>query len=308
MPPSENTLYLVDASIYVFRGWFTLPDTLNDSDGNPANAVIGFSDFLLQVLERERPGHLVCAFDESLTTSWRNDIYPEYKANRESAPEDLKRQFLRCRELVEACGLYGCSSPVLEADDLIATLAVNARAEGFRNLVISADKDLTQVLGPDDEWWDYAKNVRLSARGVEQRFGVRPGQISDLLALAGDKVDNIPGVPGIGQKTAAKLLNKWGDIPGMLANLDKVGDMKLRGAKRIQELLGEHAHAIEVARRITTTRHDESLPREMPAFARRAPDGGTLHDCFERLGFGDLRRRRWRAALGLGEESEEAAG
>ena len=124
------TLYTVDASIYVFRGWFTLPDSLTDTVGNPINAVIGFVDFLTQLVNEHRPLHLVCAFDESLTSSWRNDLYPEYKANRESAPEELKFQFQLCRELVAASGLREFASPVLEADDIIATLASNARAAG----------------------------------------------------------------------------------------------------------------------------------------------------------------------------------
>jgi len=291
------TLYTVDASIYVFRGWFTLPDSLTDSEGNPINAVIGFVDFLTQIVNDHRPLHMVCAFDESLTTSWRNDIYPDYKANRESAPEELKFQFRLCRELVAASGLREFSSPLLEADDIIATLASNARAAGFRNVVVSADKDLTQVLRGDDEWWDFAKNARLGVAGVEKKFGVKPEQIGDLLALAGDQVDNIPGVPGIGVKTAARLLVKWGDIPNLLRNVDRVAEMKIRGAKRIGDLLAEHSALLDVARQITATRHDPELPVRMSELARRSPDRGALSDLFERLGFGKPRRDRWLQAL-----------
>jgi len=295
--PASPTLYTVDASIYVFRGWFTLPDTLADNEGNPINAVIGFADFLIQILTDHRPPHLVCAFDESLTSSWRNDLYPEYKANRESAPEELKFQFGLCRELCTASGLREFASPLLEADDIIATLASNARAEGFRNVVVTADKDLTQVLRGDDEWWDFAKNVRLSVAGVEKKFGVRPEQIGDLLALAGDKVDNIPGVPGIGLKTAAKLLVKWGDIPNLLRNVERVADMKMRGAKRVADLLAEHGGSLDVARQITATRHASELPVQMHELARRRPDYAALSALFERLGFGKLRRERWLQAL-----------
>jgi 5'-3' exonuclease len=291
------TLYTVDASIYVFRGWFTLPDSLTDTAGNPINAVIGFVDFLTQIVNDHQPRHLVCAFDESLTSSWRNDLYPDYKANRESAPEELKLQFRVCRELVAASGLREFASPLLEADDIIATLASNARAEGFRNVVVSADKDLTQVLRDDDEWWDFAKNARLGVAGVEKKFGVKPEQIGDLLALAGDKVDNIPGVPGIGVKTAARLLVKWGDIPNLMRNVDRVAEMKIRGAKRVGELLLEHGEGLDVARQITATRHDPQLPVRMSELARRGPDRSALSDLFERLGFGPPRRERWLQAL-----------
>lgn len=294
---NPRTLYTVDASIYVFRGWFTLPDSLTDTVGNPINAVIGFVDFLTLLVNEHRPLHLACAFDESLTSSWRNDIYPEYKANRESAPEELKFQFRLCRELVAASGLREFASPVLEADDIIATLASNARDAGFRNVVVSADKDLTQVLRDDDEWWDFAKNNRLSVAGVEKKFGVKPEQVGDLLALAGDKVDNIPGIPGIGAKTAAKLLVKWGDIPNLLRNVERVAEMKMRGAKRVGELLAEHGESLHVARQITATRHDPALPVQMDELARRQPDLSALHDLFERLGFGQARRERWLQAL-----------
>ena len=288
------TLYSIDASIYVFRGWFTLPDSLT---GNPINAVIGFMDFLTQLVNDRRPQHLVCAFDESLTSSWRNDIYPEYKANRESAPEELKLQFRLCRELVAASGLREFASPVLEADDIIATLASNARAAGFRNVVVSADKDLTQVLRDQDEWWDFAKNTRLGVAGVEQKFGVKPEQIGDLLALAGDKVDNIPGVPGIGAKTAAKLLVKWGDIPNLLRNVERVADMKMRGAKRAGDLLAQHGESLHVVRQITAMRHDPAMPEQMSELARCRPDRDALGELFERLGFGQPRRERWLQAL-----------
>lgn len=295
--PASPTLYTVDSSIYVFRGWFTLPDSLTDVDGNPINAVIGFLDFLTQIVNAHRPVHLVCAFDESLTSSWRNELYPDYKANRESAPEELKYQFRLCRELVAASGLREFASPLLEADDIIATLASNAREQGFRNVVVSADKDLTQVLRDDDEWWDFAKDDRLTVAGVERKFGVKPQQISDLLALAGDKVDNIPGVPGIGVKTAARLLVKWGDIPAMLSNVERVAEMKLRGAKRIAELLARHGEQLTVARQITAMRHASELPVPMTELARRAPDHDTLSVLFDRLAFGTPRRERWLQAL-----------
>jgi len=295
---AERRAYLVDASIYVFRSWHVLPDSIRDADGEPANAVYGFIDFLIQLLARATPTHVGVAFDESLESSVRNDIYPAYKANRDPAPDELKRQFRLCRELTAAAGLAGFASPHFEADDLLATLAWRLRAHGFRHTVVTGDKDLAQLVADGDEWWDFARGRRLDARGVVEHFGVAAGQIADLLALAGDKIDNIPGVPGIGRATAAKLLTRWGDLDALYANLDGVGAMKFRGAARIAELLAVHEATVRLARRLTGMLEADGLPTDPDGLARHAPDHEALDHLFDRLGPGDERRARWRAGLG----------
>ena len=218
----KNALYLIDSSIYVFRGWHTLPGSIVDAQGHPANAVHGFTDFLYQLISRRKPALIACAFDESLTSSGRNRVYPDYKANRPPAPEDLKRQFAHCKNFVRAAGITALASTEVEADDIIGTLAAFAAKQNLASVIVSADKDLCQFVGQHDAVWDYAKDIWLDARLVEKRFGVRPSQLADLLAICGDKVDNIPGVPGVGVATAARLLIKWGNIDNLLANLDKV--------------------------------------------------------------------------------------
>lgn len=297
MTGPRHRLYLVDASIYVFRSWYVLPDSIVDAAGAPANAVYGFGDFLLQFLERARPRHLAIAFDESLETSVRNEIYPEYKANREPAPDELKHQFGQCRTLVRAAGMAEFSSAHCEADDIIATLAERAREAGFAVTVISGDKDLAQLIHDHDEWWDFARDRRLDRRGVERHFGVRPDQIADLLALAGDRIDNIPGVPGIGKSTAARLLKRFDDIDRLYANLDGVAAMRLRGAARIARLLAEHEQAVRLARRLTAMLPAADLPDTPEPLAWRGPDAAELEHAFDELGFGELRRRRWQEAL-----------
>jgi 5'-3' exonuclease len=294
---SEPRIFLVDASIYVFRSWHVLPDTIVDADGEPANAVYGFADFLLQFLARSRPTHLALAFDESLASSVRNDLFPEYKANRDPAPDELRRQFRLCRELATAAGFAGFSSPHFEADDVIATIAARMREHGFRHTVVTGDKDLAQLLHDGDEWWDFQRERRLDRHGVEKHFGVRPDQIADMLALAGDKIDNIPGVPGIGQATAARLLRRWGDIDAIYASLDQVPTMQIRGAKRIAALLAEHEPAVRLARQLTGTLDTDCVPSVPDAYIPGAPDAATLDDCFDRLGFGPERRRRWYDAV-----------
>jgi 5'-3' exonuclease len=293
--PAGTRLYLVDASIYVFRAWFTLPATLTDAEGEPVPAVYGFSDFACRLMEQTRPEAIAFAFDESLTTSFRNDIYPDYKANRETAPEELKRQFVACRELLSVLGLAELGSDRYEADDLIGTLAARHRSVGPVT-VVSGDKDLTQVVGPQDEWWDFARDRRLDARGIEEHFGVRPEQIPDQLANSGDKVDNIPGVPGIGAATAAKLLGRFGDIECLLEDLEAVGALKMRGAARLQGLLQDHAETVRLSRRLTGVHTEADLPPRL-ALQPTPPDWDRAERLFDRLGFGRPRRERWRAAL-----------
>ena len=294
---AAERLYLVDASIYVFRGWHVLPDTIRDAAGEPANAVHGFADFLLGLLERARPRRAAVAFDESLASSIRNDIYPAYKANRAPAPDELRRQFGHCRELVEAAGLAAFSSPRYEADDLLGTLAASMRAHGLRHTVVTGDKDLAQLVRTGDEWWDFARDVRLDLAGVTARFGVSPHRIPDLLALAGDRIDNIPGVPGVGMATAARLLRRWPDLDALFDNLDGVRSMRFRGAPRVAGLLAEHEATVRLARRLTATLEVEGLPTTPAALERSAPDEAALEDLFERLGFGAVRRRRWLETL-----------
>ncbi len=296
MKPSPG-VYLIDASIYIFRGWFVLPDTITDRDGNPCNAVIGFADFLLQLLEHQQPTHIVCAFDSALGASTRKSIYPEYKANRPEVPEALKIQFAVCRQWVAALGLAGFASERHEADDILGTFAQHAHNRNLPFVVVTADKDLTQLIGKNDYWWSFAGDYWLDYRGVERRFGVRPRQIADLLALAGDKVDNIPGIPGVGVATAARLLTKWGNIDSLYDNLELVGEMKFRGARRIQSLLSQHRDAVEISRRLTPILHDPSLPVDIDCLRPDPVDGVEFDLLAEQLGLGKRRRDRWEKVL-----------
>lgn len=248
----ERTIYLVDASIYIFRSWFSLPDTLVSADGAPVNAVYGFLRFLTELFEAERPANIMVAFDQSLTTSFRSEIYPQYKANRDPAPPELKCQLQACERLVELLGISTLKHPRFEADDLIASVAVAARDSGYSVVVVSGDKDLSQVLQAEgDLWWDYSRDRRLDSQGVYNLFGVWPGQVRDFLALVGDSVDNIPGVPGIGPKTAARLLRVFKDVEQLYERLDEVPRLGVRGAARLARALDEHREGVMMARQLT---------------------------------------------------------
>lgn len=281
-----NTVYLIDASIYVFRAWFSIDDRIVDGRGEPANAVYGFGHFLAGFLEQVRPAHVAACFDESLSSSFRSRIYPAYKANREPAPPELKAQFKRCRQMCRAFGISEFASKRYEADDIIGTIAARARRYSHPVTILSRDKDLLQLLGEEDRLWDFADDRLTGHHEVPDRFGVRADQIADLLALAGDSVDNIPGVPGIGQKTAAALLNHFNSLEEIYRNLDQLDSLPIRGVKRVRSLLRQHQELALLSRRLTGIETSAAIDFSLPALAWR-PDPQRVERFFDRLGVGD---------------------
>ena len=294
---TQPTLHLVDASMYVFRAWHSMPDEFHDADGWPTNAVHGFARFLLELLERERPRHIAIAFDEALDSCFRNAIYPAYKANRDPAPPELRRQFAWCKALCKAVGLVTLAHTDYEADDLIGTAVHAGRRDGFRSIIVSADKDLSQLLQADDEQYDFAKAVRWKADGVKARHGVHAHQIADYLALTGDAVDNIPGISGIGAKSAAILLAHFESLDALLARIDEVPFLRLRGAAGMATRLREQREHALLWRQLTTIALDAPLPDG--GFARGRGDGEELASLSDWVGFGPLTRKRLADAAGL---------
>ncbi|HET7300254.1 MAG TPA: 5'-3' exonuclease H3TH domain-containing protein [Oleiagrimonas sp.] len=293
MTASMPTLYLVDGSMYVFRAWHAMPGDFLDIDGHPVSAVHGFTRFLCELLERARPSHVIVAFDGSLTTSFRNDIYPSYKANREMPPAELEYQFVLCRKISAAMGITTLIDDAFEADDLIGSALWTARAEGFRSVIVSADKDFGQLLGEYDEQWDYARNHRWGPAGVHAKLGVHPAQVADYLALCGDSVDNIPGVPGVGAKTAAALLAHFGTLDALLERVDEVAFLSLRGAKSCAARLRKHADDARLFRRLTRIALDAPVPAQTATHLRRVPTD-DLETLTEHLRMGPLTRERLR--------------
>ena len=294
----SQPLYLVDASIYVFRAWHSLPPEMTDAGGWPVHAVHGFSRFLLELLERERPQHIAIAFDEALDSCFRHRLYPAYKANREPPPEELRRQFAHCKALCAALGLPVLAHHDYEADDLIGSALAAGRAAGLRGLVLSADKDLSQLLAGEDEQWDMPRQQRWGVDQVKGRYGVHAHQIADYLALCGDAVDNIPGVTGIGAKSAAVLLAHFGSLDALLERLDEVPYLRLRGAAGIAARLREQRELALLYRRLTTVACDAPVPA-VDALRRGAADAQMLDGLAGHLRMGPLTRRRLFAAAGL---------
>lgn len=285
-------VYLVDASVYIFRAWFSMPDEFTTAKGEPTNAAYGFCGFLCSLLEQTSAEHIAVAFDESLTTSYRNEIYPEYKANRDPAPEDLKRQFQWARSIAEHLGLRCFADPRYEADDLIGTLAEHWRARGHPISLVSSDKDLAQLVREGDQWWDFSRNQKLGSAQIPQKFGVQPEQIADYLALTGDSVDNIPGVPGIGPKSASALLQHFGDLDAIFQRIEEVQHLRIRGAKSLQKKLSDHRDAAELARRLTVIQTDVPSALAAPDTQRSGVDAASLNRLFDELQFGGMLRQR----------------
>nr|WP_279389045.1 5'-3' exonuclease H3TH domain-containing protein [Luteibacter rhizovicinus] len=293
----SSVVHLVDGSLYVFRAWHSMPDEFHDREGESVNAVHGFTRFLCELLEKTSAEHIAVAFDASLTTSFRNAIYPAYKANRELPPPQLVRQFALCREISAALGLTVLNDHQYEADDLIGSALWGLRAHGFRGVIVSADKDFGQLLGEGDEQWDFARGMRWGAAGVFDRLGVHPHQVADYLALCGDAVDNIPGVPGVGAKTAAALLAHFGDLDSVLERIDEVPFLRIRGAAACAVRLREHADQARLCRRLTRIALDIAVAETADALIRRRGEASTLDELCERLRFGPLTRSRLRALI-----------
>ncbi|MBN2855026.1 MAG: flap endonuclease [Halothiobacillaceae bacterium] len=264
-PPISSRAWLVDSHAHIWRAWHGADKTLVDGAGQPVGAVQGFADALLTLLEsvfdtNMRPAvqphphtgpMIVCTFDAPCSRTFRQSIYPDYKGHRPPAPLELTAQLPRCRVLAEAAGLYAIDHPGYEADDVIGTLVAQLRGRTRAITIITGDKDLAQLLGPDDRWFNPMRQMVLAYGDVERHFGVKPQQIADWLALAGDTADNIPGVPGIGPRIAGNLLKKHGTLDGIYANLAAVYGMKFRGAPRVQKLLIEHEPAVRLSRQLT---------------------------------------------------------
>lgn len=286
-------LYLIDASVFVFRAYHSVPISLTDPDGNPVNAVHGFGRFLGDLVERVRPDHMAVAFDATLVTSFRNQLFPAYKANREPAPEDLKRQFIQCKQLCEALGIAAFSSNFYEADDIIGTLTTRMRAAGQKVVLVTRDKDLSQLIRPGDEYWDYLSDERYSYDRIAGRFGVVPERMACFLAVMGDAVDNIPGVPGVGRKTASILFRHFESLVHLYEDLDRVLQLKsLRNPGFVCGQLRDYRESAFLARKLTGIACDMPLDVELGELERRPPDMDLLNELYDTIGFGRLLRNQ----------------
>lgn len=290
-------VYLVDASIYIFRSYFSIPDTFVTKSGDAVNAVYGYTGFLCDLLERS-PAYISCAFDESLNTCYRNDIYPDYKANRDLPDANLEFQLQQCQRITRLLGLHHLSLTDFEADDIIGTLHAKF-ASDRPAIIVTRDKDLGQLLGDDDLLWDFAADEYAGPAEVQQKFGVACHQIADYLALAGDTVDNIPGAPGIGAKSAAKLLVHFGDIDALYQRLDEMETIGLRGAARARQSLIDNEPNVRIFQQITRIKCDIDMVVQLEDLTPGSAPAAELTAFCEEMNFGNKLRERL-AALANG--------
>ena len=267
-----------------------MPDEFKSKDGQSINAVYGFARFLTQLIHQTGAQFIACAFDESLSTSFRNDIYPAYKAHRDPAPDDLKQQFALCRQVAEAMGIACYSDHSYEADDLVGTLAKIYQDKGHPIHVVSADKDLAQLIGENDTWWNYGKAEPYKTEQVYEKFGVYPHQIADYLALTGDAVDNIPGVAGVGPKTASILLGHFESLEQILSRHQEIAYLSFRGAKSCQTKIANQIKEAQLAKLLTVIVQD--IPLENTNVERSEIDESIINNLFDHLNFGPMLRRR----------------
>ena len=281
-------LWLIDASAYIFRAYHALPPLTRKTDGLPVGAVQGYCNMLWKLLRdmkgADGPTHLAAIFDHSEKT-FRNDLYDQYKAHRPPPPEDLIPQFPLVREATAAFGVHCVELPGYEADDLIATYACRVRDAGGECVIVSSDKDLMQLIGPSVVMWDPMKDRRLAEEAVMEKFGVTPDKMIDLQALIGDSVDNVPGAPGIGPKTAAQLLDEYGDLDTLLTRAGEIKQPKRR------ETLINFADQIRLSRELVKLTCDAPAPEPIEDFAVRDPDPETLSAFLETMEFRSLARR-----------------
>lgn len=278
---SESRLILVDGSGYIFRAYYALPP-MNNSKGIPTNAVYGFCNMMLRLID-EHPNDKILIILDAGKNTFRNTLYAEYKANRSEAPEDLIPQFGIIREAIDAFGLDVIEKKDFEADDIIASYVRYGEENKIPTTVFSSDKDLFQLLSANTRIMDPMKNVEIDEAKVRDKFGVGPDKITDVQALIGDSVDNIPGVPGIGPKTAAKLINEFGSFEELLANKDQIANV------RIKNLIHDHEDSAKISHQLVILKNDLELPiqiEELKAF----DDSPKLNDFFKKYEFKSLIR------------------
>ena len=281
-------LHLIDGSGFIFRAYHALPPLTRKSDGLPIGAVSGFCNMLYKFVEDQKgidaPTHVAVIFDAKGKT-FRSDIYPDYKANRPPAPEDLVPQFPLTRDATRAFNLSCIEQAGLEADDIIATLATQARDRGGRVTIISSDKDLMQLVGNGVDMLDAMKNKRIDSDGVFEKFGVKPDRVIDVQSLAGDSVDNVPGAPGIGVKTAALLINEYGDLESLLERASEIKQPKRK------DTLINFAEQIRISRDLVTLKVDADIEISLEELEVKEPDSTELLKFLNEMEFRTLTNR-----------------
>jgi DNA polymerase-1 len=291
-------VHLFDGHVYIFRAYYSLPP-MQASDGTPCNAAYGFANTLIRYATEEDPSHVGVCFDAAMT-SFRNEVEPEYKAQRAETPDDLEPQFDLCHEISIALGFATFELENYEADDLLGALCLSVLDRRGRARVLTTDKDLCQLVREDDRVvvYDLAKEKTFDADAVREKFGVSPSQIPDYLGLVGDVVDNLPGVPGVGAKSAAAVLGVFDSIEEIPDDFERWPDIEMRGARRLSEKIAEHRErALKTKDLATVLRKVPGVSPGLTDLSYRGADRERTEELFERLGWNRIRDRipKWQS-------------
>jgi len=278
----KDPVYVIDAMNYIFRAYHGLPDNITSPGGMLTNAVLGYLRTLLRIIKERKPQYMVAAFEGD--TSFRNTMFPAYKANRKQTPENLERQFDYCRKITEAIGVTCLEVDDYEADDVIGTIAVRMSALGHPVVVVTGDKDMSQLVCGSVQVYDIAREHWMDEAGVREKFGVSPGQIPDLLALHGDHVDNIPGVTGVGEKTARQILSVCESVEE-LSDAGLSAKFSFRGRDEILRRIRENMDTVRISRKLATICCEAPIEISPELLRYRRGDKRTLHPLCKQLGF-----------------------
>ena len=269
-----DKVFLIDSTGFVLKYWFSMPP-VETNNYESISAFLGFSRFVIVLLRKYKHVYISFAFAGSFGTCFRNKIYPDYKKSRESAPEELKAQLLLCREFLDILGLDNNASVTYEADDILYTVAKNVRESGFNSIVLTNDKDLYQLVYPGDIWWDYKSKI-FYYDDLLDFLGFVPQNLSDFLGLMGDSVDNIPGAPGLGEKTAMKLMSKFKDLESLMKNIDSMTDHVGMKFKRFIKIIKENKKIIYLSKKLATLASVAGLNTDLSSLKREAIDFKNL--------------------------------
>jgi DNA polymerase-1 len=287
MTDPKSRLFLVDGSAYIFRAFFAIPPTLKTSAGLPTNAIFGFTNILLKFLKQYQPEYVAVALDAGRET-FRNEMLADYKGNRPEAPPDLIPQFPYFRKVLDALNLPLLELPGFEADDIIATLCERLAGQDCEVVVVSSDKDLMQLVTNGIKLLDSAKDRWIGIDEVKEKFGVGPEQVIEVMGLMGDAVDNIPGVKGIGEKTAIALIQHFATLENLYNRIDDIEKMKLRGAARVRDLLREKKDTAFLSRALATVKRDVPLDTRLEDLKFTGFDLDKSRALFTELEFSNL--------------------
>jgi DNA polymerase-1 len=279
----SQPVYVIDAMNYIFRAFHGLPDTFAAPSGMRTNAVLGYLRTLLRIIKERKPPYMCAAFEEG--DSFRTAVFSGYKANRKEMPANLAPQIAWCRKITEAVGVSCVEAEDYEADDVIGTIAVRMSAWGHPAVIVTGDKDMSQLVCDDIRIYDMARNVWLDEAGVRERFGVAPCQIPDLLALHGDSVDNIPGVAGVGDKTARQILSVCRSVEDIVSSPQLLAKVKFRGQADILKRIIENMESVRISRRLATICREAPVNVTPERLRYRRGDSKLLGRLCNQLGF-----------------------